>query len=60
MTLYAPSQAQLRHEEKNNEQFRTFMKECLSNPVTKRQQLRDFLVLPVQRAMRYHLLLKGG
>jgi hypothetical protein len=60
MAHYAPAQAQLRHEERNNEAFQKFTKECLSDPMVNRQTLKDFLILPVQRAARYHLLLRGN
>lgn len=58
MSSYAACQAQMRYEEKSHSEYRSFMRDCLSNPNTNRQQLRDYMILPVQRTTRYQLLLK--
>jgi hypothetical protein len=45
--------------ETNSVQYQTFDIERLSDRATNRQGLRDHLILPIQRVVRYTLLLKG-
>ncbi|KAI9099887.1 Dbl homology domain-containing protein [Phlyctochytrium arcticum] len=55
---YAMSQKLMKREEKENTEYQAFMKDAVKLKETGRQQLKDFLILPVQRTARYHLLLK--
>ncbi|KAI8912177.1 Dbl homology domain-containing protein [Powellomyces hirtus] len=55
---YAMSQKLMKREEKENAAYQAFMKEAVKLKETGRQQLKDFMILPVQRTARYHLLLK--
>ena len=55
---FAISQKTLKQEEKKNDEYSNLMKELSKLSETNRQSLRDFLVLPVQRTTRYHILLK--
>ncbi|KAJ1332871.1 hypothetical protein BSLG_008498 [Batrachochytrium salamandrivorans] len=55
---YAISQKSMKKEEKTNEEYQNFMKEATKLRETNRQALKDFLILPVQRTTRYHILLK--
>ncbi|KAI8998072.1 Dbl homology domain-containing protein [Gaertneriomyces semiglobifer] len=55
---YAMSQKLMKREEKENPHYINFMKDALKHKETNRQQLKDFMILPVQRTARYHLLLK--
>nr|KAJ3418320.1 Protein T2 [Polyrhizophydium stewartii] len=55
---YAISQKSMKKEEKANEDYQNFMKEMSKLRETNRQMLKEFLILPVQRTTRYHLLLK--
>ncbi|KAI9164402.1 hypothetical protein H9P43_008253 [Blastocladiella emersonii ATCC 22665] len=55
---YANALAMVRRAEESNPQFKQFNDRCKSSRDTNRQQLQDFLILPIQRATRYPLLLK--
>ncbi|KAI8823069.1 rho guanine nucleotide exchange factor [Fimicolochytrium jonesii] len=55
---YAMSQKLMKREERDNLEYQNFMKEAVKLKETGRQQLKDFMILPVQRTARYHLLLK--
>ncbi|XJO71908.1 hypothetical protein BDV3_001343 [Batrachochytrium dendrobatidis] len=55
---YAISQKSMKKEEKSNEDYQNFMKEAAKLRETNRQTLKDYLILPVQRTTRYHILLK--
>ncbi|KAJ3184547.1 Protein T2 [Geranomyces variabilis] len=55
---YAMSQKLMKREERENVDYQNFMKEAVKSRETGRQQLKDFMILPVQRTARYHLLLK--
>lgn len=55
---FAMSQKSIKREEKENLLYVQFMKEAVKLKETSRQQLKDFMILPVQRTARYHLLLK--
>ncbi|KAJ3004923.1 serine/threonine-protein kinase HAL4/sat4 [Thoreauomyces humboldtii] len=55
---YAMSQKLMKREERENADYQSFMKEAVKLRETGRQQLKDFMILPVQRTARYHLLLK--
>lgn len=55
---YAISQKCIKKEEKEAEWI-NFTKEAAKDPETQRQGLKDYLITPVQRTTRYHLILKG-
>jgi hypothetical protein len=55
---YSNALAMIRRAEESNQAFKQFNEKCKHNRETQRQQLQDFLILPIQRATRYPLLLK--
>ncbi|KAI9225103.1 hypothetical protein BC828DRAFT_435810 [Blastocladiella britannica] len=55
---YSNALAMVRRAEESNAGFKQFNEKCKHSRDTNRQQLQDFLILPIQRATRYPLLLK--
>ncbi|KNE71166.1 hypothetical protein AMAG_15829 [Allomyces macrogynus ATCC 38327] len=55
---YANALSMVRRGEEANPAFRAFNERCKSSKDTHRQSVQDFLILPIQRATRYPLLLK--
>ncbi|KAL7753211.1 hypothetical protein RI367_000986 [Sorochytrium milnesiophthora] len=55
---YSTSHSMIRRAEESNVAFRQFNEKCRNSRETNRQELKDFLILPIQRVTRYSLLLK--
>ncbi|KNE69795.1 hypothetical protein AMAG_14331 [Allomyces macrogynus ATCC 38327] len=55
---YANALSMVRRGEEANPAFRAFNERCKSSRDTHRQSVQDYLILPIQRATRYPLLLK--
>jgi hypothetical protein len=56
---YAISVKCIKKEEKENPEYVQFIREVSRLQETNRSTLKDYLIFPVQRTTRYHLLLKG-
>ncbi|CAG0914094.1 unnamed protein product [Notodromas monacha] len=50
---------QLRMKEKENQKLKNFLLDAASNPLCRRQQLKDFIPLGMQRLTKYPLLLEN-
>ncbi|KNE70762.1 hypothetical protein AMAG_14886 [Allomyces macrogynus ATCC 38327] len=55
---YSTALSMVRSAEQSNLEFRAFNERCKHAKETHRQQIQDFLILPIQRATRYPLLIK--
>jgi hypothetical protein len=55
---YQTSQREMRNLEKTNPLYRQFMADSLQSSETKRRDLGEFMIFPVQRVTRYSLILK--
>ena len=50
----------LKQEQTNSHSFVEFLSETADMKESERQSLKDFMILPIQRAMRYPLLFKSN
>ncbi|KAI9033347.1 Dbl homology domain-containing protein [Hyaloraphidium curvatum] len=57
VTNYSRAKATIRRNERDSAQFKKFLAERQSSPECKKQDIHSYLIMPIQRAMRYYLLL---
>ncbi|WVQ77044.1 hypothetical protein IAR50_006723 [Cryptococcus sp. DSM 104548] len=57
VTHYPIAKAKVQEEEHNNPKFAAFLKACLKDPASNRQDVYHFINRPIPRLLRYNLLL---
>ncbi|WVQ82680.1 hypothetical protein IAT38_004812 [Cryptococcus sp. DSM 104549] len=57
VTHYPIAKAKVKEEEKRNPKFAEFLKACLKDPASNRQDIYHFINRPIPRLLRYNLLL---
>ncbi|WVN89138.1 uncharacterized protein L203_104354 [Cryptococcus depauperatus CBS 7841] len=57
VTHYPIAKAKAQDEERNNPKFAQFLKDCMRDPATNRQDIYHFINRPIPRLLRYQLLL---
>lgn len=60
VTNYSRAKATIRRYEDISPAFKKFLQERQDSPECKKQDIHSYLINPIQRAMRYYLLLSSG